>query len=156
MSVSAINIAIRVKALPNATGVVACSKSWWAVQELQGRRRFLLANSNCHGLGMFASIKSLTSGIKLWWDLEEQMASAIVIHVCCCGEYVERIRVEIREKNIQAFRWCALQFRVDALSVRERQYSGCVDGNGASSWRLICGFMRVIEETKSPRYCRGH
>ena len=84
------------------------------------------------------------------------MASAIVIHVCCCGEYVERIRVEIREKNIQAFRWCALQFRVDALSVRERQYSGCVDGNGASSWRLICGFMRVIEETKSPSDCGAY
>ena len=78
------------------------------------------------------------------------MASVMVIHVCCCGECVERIRVEVREKNMQACRWYVLQFRVDGLSARAHQYSGCVDGNGARYWRLICGFMRVIEEIKSP------
>ena len=60
MSVSASAISITVKLLQSAIGVAACLNDWWAVQEIEARRRgFLQANSNCHGIGKFASIKSL-------------------------------------------------------------------------------------------------
>ena len=32
---------------------------------------------------------------------------------------------------------------------------GCVDGEGARYWRLICGLIGVTEEIKSPCGCRG-
>ncbi len=43
------------KAAPNATGVVAYLNGWWAVQELESRRRgFHQVNNDCLGIGIFA------------------------------------------------------------------------------------------------------
>ena len=50
------------------------------MQEIEARRRvFDQDNNDCHGIGLFASIKFQKIGIKLLCDLEKPMASEMEI-----------------------------------------------------------------------------
>ncbi|KZR72715.1 hypothetical protein PMIT1313_00071 [Prochlorococcus marinus str. MIT 1313] len=51
------------------------------------KRRFLQVNNDCHGIGMFASIKFQKIGIKLLCDLEKPMTSEMVIFSSDSDDY---------------------------------------------------------------------
>jgi len=56
-------------------------------KELEARKiRSHLANNDCRLRSIFASIKSLTSGINLLCDLEKQMASEMAIKLSVSGD----------------------------------------------------------------------
>ena len=70
------------------------------------------------------------------------------------GECIEEIRIEVGREILRLALVCPGFFGL-ALSAPLGLSSGCVDGNGVRYRRLICGAMEVIEETESPRHCRG-
>ena len=80
--------ATKAKAALGAIGVQGSWNDWLKKAEAvkAGRTGSHQVSKNYPLHLIFASIKFQRSGIKLRWDLDERMASVMVIHGCCCGE----------------------------------------------------------------------
>ena len=83
------------------------------------------------------------------------MASVMLIGSEVIGECVAEIRIEVLRKILRMVLVCLPVFAIKALSALMDLSQGCVDGEGARYWRLICGLIGVTEEIKSPCGCRG-
>ena len=82
------------------------------------------------------------------------MASVMAIEREVLISCVEETRIEL-ERKILRVAWRVLSFWVDCDEALAGLSSGCVDGNGARYWRLVCWLIGVTEEIKSPCQCRS-
>ena len=104
MSGFASAIATKAKAAQGAIGAQGCWNDWLKPIEVPeaGRTGFHQDNRNYRLPLTSDSIKFQKIGSKLRWDLEEQMAYVMVIHVYCWGEQVEQISLLINVLNAGA------------------------------------------------------
>ncbi len=94
----------KLKAAQSAIGAQGCWNDWFQKAEAvkAGWSGFHQDSSNSRLHLIVASIKFQRSGIKLRWDLDEPMASVMVIRSEGFGSCVEGIWIDVGLKNAEA------------------------------------------------------